>query len=119
MTNTCKISVSALVFLSAGLICTALPAVSGEKCKSADLEWPTWHDYVLAVNRGTDFFDLRGGCREKLLKALRCPQSGKNNSPYQIMAFHCTGNTKVLIAFVNAGCVTWAKEITSKITCHT
>jgi hypothetical protein len=84
MTNTCKISVSALVFLSAGLICTALPAVSGEKCKSADLEWPTRHG---------------GGCRQKLLKALRCPQSGKNNSPYQIMAFHCTGNTKVLIAF--------------------
>jgi hypothetical protein len=41
MTNTCKISVYALVFLSAGLICTALPAVSGEKCKSADLGWPT------------------------------------------------------------------------------
>jgi hypothetical protein len=30
------------------------------------------------------------------------------------MVFHHTGNTKVLIAYVNAGCVTWAKEITVK-----
>ena len=33
------------------------------------------------------------------------------NPPGRLMVFHCTGNAKVLLAFVKKGCVTLAEDV--------
>jgi hypothetical protein len=92
---------------------TAPVDVRGATCKRADLEWPTWRDYVLDSNPGTDFFELRADGRDALLQVLGCADTGNNCPPDEVMVFHSTGNTKVLIAFVKQDCVTTAKEIST------
>jgi hypothetical protein len=87
-------------------------AAEGGSCERPELEWTTWRDQVLASNPGTDFFELRGDGRDELLRAHGCLARGKNCPPDQLMVFHCIGNSRLLIAFVKAGCVTRAKDIT-------
>lgn len=111
-----KTAVAAIVIAAIGVIaaCVSSGAVADGACKRADLEWPTWRDHVLASNPGTDVFELRGDGRDELLKAFGCLEGGDDCPPDEVMVFHCTGNSRMLIAFVTQGCVTKAKEIPAK-----
>jgi len=93
---------------------TALLEDRSATCKRADLEWPTWRDNVLGSNPGTDFFELRADGRDELLEVLGCADSGNNCPPDEVMVFHSTGNTNVLIAYIKQGCVIRAKEISTE-----
>ena len=104
---------SSSVFILALLACIAAPSAA-TTCKRAELEWPAWRDNVLASNPQTDFFELRADGRDELLKALGCGAGSEDCKPDALMVFHCTNNMQVLIAFVTAGCVTRAKEISVK-----
>ena len=114
---------SSAIMSTKNVICIlslALPAIltslspepaEGGSCERPELEWSVWRDHVLASNPGTDFFELRGDGRDELLRAHSCLASGENCPPDQLMVFHCMGNSRVLIAFVKAGCVTRANDI--------
>jgi hypothetical protein len=49
--------------------------------------------------------------RGKVLRAYACEASGEACPPDQVFVFYCTGNSTVLITFVNNGCVNIAGDI--------
>ena len=107
---------TAIAALAGCAILAGIPPGAGAdgSCKRAELQWPAWRDHVLASNPGTDVFELRGDGRDELLKAFGCLEGGDDCPPDEIMVFHCTGNSRMLVAFVTQGCVTKAKEIPAK-----
>ena len=97
--------------LVAALACATTIAVAEDRCERPELEWQTWRNHVISANPGTDFFELRGDGRTELLRAYGCLEAGEKCPPDRLMVFHCTGNKRVLVAFVKDGCVTAAEDI--------
>ena len=102
---------SAATMVAFSLIATATGQADDKKCKRPNLVWETWRDHVIAANRGADYFKLRGDGRDKILRAYNCIHASDKCPPDRLMVFHSTRNKKVLLAFVNRECVTFAEDI--------
>lgn len=81
------------------------------RCARPELGWETWRDNVVAANAGIRSFELEGEARREVLRAYSCEKPGGDCPPDHVMVFHCSGNARVLIAFVRNGCVTMAEDV--------
>ncbi len=103
-------SAAIAVFATAfALIATAQTAA--QQCKRPELHWEAWRDHALANNPNSDYVELRGEGRDRIIRAYDCNQENDKCPPDQVMVFFCTEKTTVLLAFVKKGCVTLADDM--------